>query len=436
MKVTFAVRPKYLSLWQENKRYYILMGGRGGGRSTAVSQYLNSRLFGKEYMRAAIMRAVHSNIRHTSWKELTDRLDEQGVREAVKIKENDMNLHYGRNSIQAHGFRASSGSNSAKLKSLAGYNVVWIEEAEEIGEEEFKKLDDTLRTLKGDIKIILSLNSPAKSHWIVRRWFDLEPSGIDGFYTPTLKPEHEDTCFISSNYLDNLINLDPNTVRRYENYADTDPDHYYQAIMGLVPDVVKGKIYSDWRLIDEVPHEAKLMRFGLDFGWFPDPAHLLAIYYYDGGYILDEVAHGLEIANKTLAEMILSQRERALTVADGAEPKSIKEIRGYGVNITRAEQGPGSVDYGIKVVSNLRISVTRRSKNLWHAYENYAWAVDKDGNPKGEPVHTWSHPMDAARYGLTSIDSTVPPDQAEREAIRHTLSVRENMSRATARHGL
>lgn len=88
-------------------------------------------------MRGAIMRAVHADIRTSAWSEIVDRLNQAGVTEAFHITENEMLAEYGQNGIGAHGFKASSGSLTARLKSLASYNFVWIEEAEEIGEEEF-----------------------------------------------------------------------------------------------------------------------------------------------------------------------------------------------------------------------------------------------------------------------------------------------------------
>src|SRR3990167_5283989 len=131
MRLKYEIRESYLPLWEKQARYFILMGGRGAGRSTATSQYVTSKLPTKDYFRCALMRAIHSDIRHSSWHEVIDRIDEQEAKEAFRITENDMHIGYGRNSIQAHGFRASSGSHSAKLKSLASYNTVWIEE--EIG---------------------------------------------------------------------------------------------------------------------------------------------------------------------------------------------------------------------------------------------------------------------------------------------------------------
>lgn len=391
----------FAPLWQQDARYYILMGGRGTGRSTAGSQYALSRLLDTEFFRCAIMRSIHGDIRHSIWRELNDRISEQNIRTAVKITDNDMRVEYGQNTINAHGFKASSGSHSAKLKSLANYNTVIIEEAEEIGEREFTTLDDSLRTIRGNIRIVFMLNPPAKNHWIIQRFFDLKESEQSGFFIPTIK-QGNNAIHIGGTYRKNLANLDENTIKRYAEYKHTKPDYYWQMIEGLVPEVVRGKIFHGWQQIDEVPKDARLVRFGEDYGWFPDPACVVAIYYWNGSYIVDELAYGNELSNEFLAGKI-KEVGKALTIADSAEPKSIDEQRRCGINIEGSQKGADSVNFGIKVVSEKKILVTKRSKNVWKSYENYAWAEDKDGNPKGEPEHTWKHAMDAIVYPIVSL---------------------------------
>lgn len=430
---------KPLFIHKNGIRYIILMGGRGAGRSYVASQYALAKLVGPEYFRCAIMRAVHSDIRLSLWQELNDRIDEQGAENAIHLVPNSMTAEYGENSITAIGFRASSGTRSAKLKSLASYNTIIIEEAEEIGESEFMKLNDSLRTTKGEITVIFCLNTPPKSHWFIREFFDLEPYlEYSGFHVPKLNKTHEDdTIFLYYNYKSNLANLDSQTIKRYENYRNTKPEYYYHMIEGLCPDTVRGKIYKDWKLIDDIPHEAKLMRRGLDFGWSPDPLHLCDIYYYNGGYILDQLLHGNEISNKQVAEVIKAQTyPSVLTVGDSAEPKSIAEIKGYGVNIVGAEKGADSVLFRIKTVSTLRISVTRRSKELWESYENYAWAETKDGVSLGVPNHYMSDPMDSSGYGLVSCVGNIDPDQEKKETAKHIMNQQNFVQMATKRHGL
>jgi phage terminase large subunit len=358
------------------------------------------------------MRATREDIRASCWGEIIDRINEQGITKQFHITDNDMYIERGQNSLRAHGFRASSGSLTARLKSLAGYNYVWIEEAEEIGEDEFRTLDDTLRTVKGRIRIILSLNTPPKNHWIIKKWFDLTPvEGLVGFYQPSLKKEATDAIYIGGTWKENSVNLDGNTINRYENYKLTNPNYYYQVICGLSPEAVRGRIFSGWQLIDGIPPDARLVAFGEDFGWFPDPACAVAIYYWNGSFIVDELAYGTELTNEYLAGKI-KEVGRAHTIADSAEPKSIAEQNGYGIQVLPCEKGKDSVDFRIKVTSTKKIFVTKRSTNVWQSYENYAWAEDKDGNPRGVPDHHWSHAMDAIMYPMAHMHNKsqdIPP---------------------------
>lgn len=165
---------------------------------------------------------------------------------------------------------------------------------------------------------------------------------------------------------------------------------------------VEGKIYKDWQIVDELDHHARLERYGMDFGYSNDPSSIVAIYYLNGGYILDEICFLKGLSNKQLADTLLNQPQ-ALVIADSAEPKSIDEIRAYGVNILPADKGKDSVSFGIQLIQGQRISVTKRSVNLIKEYRNYLWETDKDGKILPTPEHTFSHSMDALRYGLVSI---------------------------------
>lgn len=405
-----TVNEIFAPLWESNVRYYICMGGRGAGRSTAGSQYALSKLIAPEFTRGALMRAVQSDIRHSIWRELVDRAEDQKIKEVLHVVDSDLYITYGKNSFKAHGFKASSGSLTARLKSLANYNVIVIEEAEEIGAEEFRTLDDSLRTVKGDIHIVLLLNPPPKSHWIIEKWFDLEPVEVDGFYIPKLKEGITDTVFIKGNYLDNIVNLDEHTVKRYEEYKKTNPEYYYQMIKGYIPEVVRGKIYKGWELIDELPEDAKLLRIGGDWGWYPDPVATIGLYYCDGYYIVDGITYGNEVDDEVVAADILNipggKEVRAAFGAD--EPKSISLMQDNGVNAVKSITGPGSVDTRIKLTANKKIKVVRKSHPIhgnwvWDAYEKYRWAEDKDGNPKGEPNHDGSDPMDAVSYAVADL---------------------------------
>lgn len=399
------VNEVYKDLFTKTPRYFILMGGRGAGRSTVASQFALAKLKAPEYFRCAIMRYILGDIRNSIYREIIDRAEEADVLDELDINDNPMVIKYGENSINAVGFRKSSGDQKSKLKSLASYNYVLIEEADEIPEADFMQLDDSLRTIKGDISIILLLNPPAKNHWIIKRWFNLIKSDVLDFYIPELKNGTTDTIFIRTDYQDNIQNIAEASVKQYESYRDSKPQHYWNMIRGLVPETVKGKIYNNWQIIEKIPHEARLERYGLDFGYTNDPTAIVAIYRYNGGFILDEITYQKGLSNKQISDILLNL-PKALVVADSAEPKSIDEIASYGVNIIGAQKGQGSVNQGIQYVQDQRISLTARSKNGNKEYENYAWKIDKDGNVLNVPEAGWDHFTDATRYGMESLQAT------------------------------
>lgn len=429
------VNSAYSALFSKHPRYFILMGGRGAGRSTVASQYAVAKLIAPDYFRCAIMRYVLSDIRNSIYREITDRAEEGGITDNLAINDSVMSIMHGANSINAVGFKKSSGDQKAKLKSLANYNCVIIEEADEIPESDFIQLDDSLRTIKGDITIILLLNCPPKSHWIIKRWFDLQPSGEPGFYVPHLKPGITDTVFIHTTYTDNERNISEASKTNYEAYRQSKPAHYWGMIRGLVPEVVRGRIYSNWKMVEGVPHEARLLGYGLDFGFDPDPAAVVAVYYHNGGYILDEKLYQTELLNEHLAASFKGL-PKAPIVADSAEPKSIAELQAFQLNVIPCEKGPDSVSFGIKHIQGLRISYTRSSLNLHNEYEAYAWKINKDGDNIGiEDSKCANHLMSAARYALSMFagPGSMYDLEHQRGNDRQVVETRQRLTQNDAR---
>jgi len=181
--------------------------------------------------------------------------------------------------------------------------------------------------------------------------------------------------------------------------------------------VIEGRIYRDWAIIDELPHEARLERYGLDFGYSNDPTAIVAIYYYNGGYILDEITFQKGLSNKQIAD-ILKNHDTALVIADSAEPKSIDEIASYGISIAGAEKGSDSVCNGISLVQSQRISMTKRSVDIIKEFRNYLWQTDKNDKVINEPEAGFDHSLDAIRYGLVSLVRDGTGDQEAERADR------------------
>lgn len=230
-------------------------------------------------------------------------------------------------------------------------------------------------------------------------FLDWNPTNEFWFYTDVLG-KRTDVDHLILTYKDNEA-LDKSIVESLEQRRNR--KGWWQVYgLGQLGEV-EGKIYKGWQIIDEVPYEARLERYCIDFGYSNDPTFIGALYYYNGGYIVHELSYQKGMSNKMIADVILGQEKQALTVADSAEPKSIDEIRIYGVQIVPAEKGKDSVVNGIQMVQNQAMSVTKQSTNVIHEYRNYLWVTDKDGKILNEPEHTFSHSMDGIRYGIVSL---------------------------------
>lgn len=231
-------------------------------------------------------------------------------------------------------------------------------------------------------------------------FLDWNPTNEFWFYSE-LKGKRDDVDFITLTYKDNEA-LSPEIVKTIEQRKGN--KHWWQVYgLGQLGEV-EGKIYKDWAIIDEIPHEAKLEVRGLDFGFSNDPTVLQDIYKYNGGYIIDERLRQKGMHNDKIAQFIKNLDEpQTLVIADSAEPKSIDEISMYGVSIIGAEKGQGSVKRGIDFVQSQKMSVTKRSINTIKSYRNYLWKVDKDGKILNVPDHEWSDEMDAIRYGMSNF---------------------------------
>lgn len=247
-------------------------------------------------------------------------------------------------------------------------------------------------------------------------FLDWNPTNEFWFYENV--KTRDDVDFITLTYLDNEA-LDKEIVRTIESRKGN--KNWWRVYGEGQLGEVEGKIYIDWQIVDDIPHEARLERRGLDFGYSNDPAALIDIYYYNGGYILDEQFYRKGMLNKQIADFINNlPSPQTLLIADSAEPKSIDELKLYGVPVIGAKKGKDSVRQGINYVQSKRMSITKRSINTIKEYRNYLWMTDREGNIINEPEGGMDHAMDAIRYGMESLEPREPVKQREMHYDKHT----------------
>lgn len=272
--------------------------------------------------------------------------------------------------------------NEQSIKSIEGIDIAWVEEAQTITQNSIEILTPTIR--KENSQIIYTYN----------RLLEEDP-----VHTRLVIEGRPNTLVINVNY-DIALKYDwmPDVIRlEMESDRENRPSLYKVKWLGQ-PSSIEGRIFKDWLMIEQIPHEARKIGRGLDFGYSVDPTAATDIYEYNGGYILDELIYRKGMSNGEIATAL--KEGDILTVADSAEPKSIDELKAYGITIVPAEKGADSVLHGIQLMQGLKISVTTRSQNLWQEYSRLMWDRDKNGVWLQRPENGNDHAIDGVRYFL------------------------------------
>ena len=380
MQHTIEIPSEYRPLFNDGWREAAIYGGRYSLKSHTVARFLLIKAR-EAKTRVACFREFQNSISESSHQLLSDLIQQYELTDFEVTNNSIVNRINGSDFL----FKGLW-NNEQSIKSIEGIDLAWIEEAQTVSETSLEVLTPTVR--KDNSKIIYTYNRLLEDDPVHKRLI------LEG---------RPNTLAINVNYdIAVKYGMIPDVIlQEIEDDKLNRPSLYRHKWLGE-PNTLERKIYKDWAFVDDIPHEARLVVRGLDFGFTTDPSVLVNIYQHNGGFIIDELFYQKGFHNKQIADFLNGLPDRnVLTIADSAEPKSVDEIRNYGCNIVGANKGQGSVKQGIDFVQSQRISVTKRSTNLIKAYRNYMWKVDKNGRIINEPDHSYSDACDALRYGLS-----------------------------------
>ncbi len=391
IKIPNEYRPLFTDDWREAA----IHGGRYSLKSHTVARYLIIKAREKK-TRVACFREFQTSIAESSHQLLKELIIKYELTDFEVTNNSIINTVNGSDFI----FKGLWG-NEQGIKSIEGIDIAWVEEAQTVSNKSIEVLTPTVR--KPNSKIIYTYNRLLEEDPVHKRLV------IDG---------RPNTLIINQNYdIAMKYGWMPDVIMdEIEDDKKNRPGLYKHKWMGE-PCNTELRIYKDWKIIDEIPHEARLERRGIDFGFSNDPTAIIDIYKYNDGYILDEQLCRTGMLSKDIAD-ILKNLPNCLNVADSAEPRLIEEIKQYGINIIGAKKqkkktfgsmqvkdggATSYVKWSIGIVQQQRISVTKRSSNLIKAYRSYMWKTDKEDKILNEPDHYLSDCPDAVRYGMVSL---------------------------------
>lgn len=232
-------------------------------------------------------------------------------------------------------------------------------------------------------------------------FLDWNPSHEFWFYTD-LVPSRDDVEHIILTYKDNEA-LHPNIVKSIE--ARRNRKGWWQVYGKGQLGAVEGMVFSGWGILDNVPDPAKLICYFVDFGYTNDPTAIGALYDYQGMYVATEICYRKGMSNKDIADKIQSLEKDAPVIADSAEPKSLDELRLYGLNVIGAAKGKDSVRFGLQKMQAVKISLTKKDVYALKEYRNLMWATDRNGKflDPAQPDGA-RHFLDGLRYAITWVE--------------------------------
>lgn len=384
----------YKSYWNFRGRYAACKGSRASKKSKTTALRIIYNMMKYDKSNTLVVRKTYRTLKDSCFTDLKWATKRLGVENLWEFKYSPLEATYlptGQKIL----FRGLD--DPLKVTSITvdyGYLCwAWLEEAYEItSEKDFDTLDESIR---GELpphlwkQWMITFNPWNEHHWLKKRFFDAE--------------NDPDILAITTNYKCNEW-LDEADLRLFENMKKNNPRRYQVAGLGNWG-IVDGLVYENWKeeefTLDQVINCESVN--GIDFGYTNDPAAVFVGFIdteHKKLYVWDEV-YKKGLSNKRLYKEIESMHyQKKSFTADCAEPKSIDELRGYGLRVEKSQKGKDSITHGIQYIQDFEIIIHPRCVNFITEIGNYTWDEDRLGNKINRPIDDFNHLMDAMRYAV------------------------------------
>lgn len=394
IKLPKIVGKGYKSYWNFRGRYDVCKGSRASKKSKTTALRIIYNMMKYDKSNTLVVRKTYRTLKDSCFTDLKWATKRLGVENLWEFKYSPLEATYlptGQKIL----FRGLD--DPLKVTSITvdyGYLCwAWLEESYEItSQKDFDTLDESIR---GELpphlwkQWMITFNPWNEHHWLKKRFFDVE--------------NDPDILAITTNYKCNEW-LDDADLRLFENMKKNNPRRYQVAGLGNWG-IVDGLVYENWKeeefTLDQVIDCESVN--GIDFGYTNDPAAVF-IGFIDTEhkklYVWDEI-YKKGLSNKRLYEEIESSHyQKKSFTADCAEPKSIDELRGYGLRVEKSQKGKDSITHGIQYIQDFEIIIHPRCVNFITEIGNYTWDEDRLGNKINRPIDDFNHLMDSMRYAV------------------------------------
>ena len=377
----------------EDYTHFWLCGGRGSTKSSFVSVEIILGIMKNADTNAVVLRKVGAYLKDSVFSQLEWAIEKLGVSDMWDIKASVPEMVY-KKTGQKILFRGAD--KVQKLKSTKvthGYiRYIWYEELDEFcGMKEIRSINQSMMRGGEKFTVFYSYNPPQNR----RSWVNRE----------ALK-KRDDMLVHKSTYLDVPKNwLGEQFFLEAKYLKKLHINQYNHEYLGEVTGT-GGEIFDNLEVVKLSDEEVKSfdnIKCGVDFGFAADAfVYVVCFYHNNKVFIFDEI-YAKGMTNHNAAEKIFEKGfANKLIVCDSAEPKSINDLRMFGLRVRGARKGPDSIEYGIRFLQSLeRIVIDpERCPNVTREFSEYELERDTDGEFKSVYPDKNNHTIDAVRYAL------------------------------------
>lgn len=409
--VSFALNDHFYDFVDNwDRKFYFLVGGYGSSKSYHVAVKIIKKLL-EEKRKALVVREVFDTIRDSCYDLLVEVAEAMEVSDYLTFTTSPMQVRFSNGSkIIFKGM-----DKPAKLKSMNGVSIVWIEECSEVKYTGFKEITGRLRHPNMSNHIILSTNPVSKGNWCYKHFFQDKKNKVfvlddEELYQKRIMVVGK-TYYHHSTVDDNYF-APHEYVEQLDDLKTHDPDLYRIARKGHFG--VNGRlVFPQFEVQpDEVVRESMkavrtpLEKNGMDFGFVTSYNAVVRmlidhdekiLYLYDEYYSRDKTDP--EIADD------IEKWKNVLIKADCAEPKAIKYYKQRGFRMKACKKFQGSREMYTKKVKRFRkIVCSDKCQNIIDELQDLTFSVDKDGEIIEDEFSIDPHTLSAIWYGLDDYE--------------------------------
>src|SRR6266568_146885 len=355
--------PRVFQPLLKRARYKGAYGGRGASKSHYFAESLVEECINYPGTRAVCIRENQKSLEESVKRLIEDKIKTLGVGSLFRVLATHIEAPQGGVII----FRGMQNYTAESIKSLEGYRIAWVEEAQTLSQTSLDLLRPTM------------FREPDSEIWF--SWNPNQPTDpIDKFLRGGEPPP--DSIVVNANYYDNP--WFPEGLRRDMEYdRRRNPEKYAHVWLGEYERYSESRVFHNWRIEEfETPPNMRFY-YGADWGFSVDPTVLVRCYIGNQSkrmLFVDQEAYkiGCEIDDTPELFNTIPDARKWPIRADSARPETISYMKRHGFhNITPALKGKDSVEDGIEFLKSYTIIVHPRCRHTSDELSRYSWKTDR-----------------------------------------------------------